>query len=136
VRAVLDPNVIVSALLSRGGTPAKLLRSWLDGDYELVVSPSLLAELERVLSYPKITRLVTPDETQELLNLLRQQADLYQDPTRAPMIASPDPNDDYLIALAQTAPAVLVSGDTDLLGLTDQIPVYSPEAFLALLSRL
>jgi putative PIN family toxin of toxin-antitoxin system len=91
VRAVLDLNVIVSAVLSRGGTSAKLLRSWLDGDYELVVSPSLLAELERVLSYPKITRRVTPDEAQELLNLLRQQADLSEDPTRAPTIASPDP---------------------------------------------
>jgi len=30
---------------------------------------------------------------------------------------------------------VIVSGDSDLLGLTEQIPVYTPAAFLALLTQ-
>lgn len=136
MRAVLDPNVLVSAVLSRSGTPASLLRAWLDGVYELVVSPALLNELERVLNYPKIAGRVGPDEARELLNVLRLQAGLVDDPLFAPSTASPDPDDDYLIALAEAAPAVLVSGDADLLSLTDQIPVYSPAAFLALLSQL
>jgi hypothetical protein len=136
VRAVLDPNVVVSAVLSRSGTPAALLRAWLGGVYELVVSPALLDELERVLSYPKIASRVSREEARELLNVLRLQADLVADPVGAPSIASPDAGDDYLIALAEAASAVLVSGDADLLGLTGQSPVYSPTAFLALLSQL
>lgn len=53
MRAVLDPNVVVSAALSRSGTPAKLLRAWLEGAYELVASPSLLGEPEEALGSPK-----------------------------------------------------------------------------------
>lgn len=135
MRAVLDPNVVVSAVLSRGGAPAALLRAWLDGAYQLVVSPALLAELERVLGYPKIARRVSATEARELLDMLRLQADLISDPGSAPSVRSPDPDDDYLICLAEAAPAVLVSGDSDLHGLADQIPVYTPAAFLILLAQ-
>ena len=41
-------------------------------------------------------------------------------------------HDDYLICLGEAATAVIVSGDSDLLGLADQIPVYTPTAFQAL----
>jgi putative PIN family toxin of toxin-antitoxin system len=134
VRAVLDPNVLVSALLSRSGPPAALLRAWLDGAYELVVSPALLEELARVLTYPKISARVTPGEAREFLDVLTTQAGIVQDPPGAPAVGSPDPDDDYLIALAVAAPAVLVSGDSDLLGLAGRIPVHTPAAFLAMIS--
>lgn len=135
MRAVLDPNVLVSAVLSRSGTPAALLLAWLDGGYELVVSPALLSELERVLGYPKIAKRVSPEEARELLDVLRLQADLRQDPESGPSVRSLDPDDDYLITLAEAATAVIVSGDSDLLGLADQIPVYNPAAFQALLAQ-
>lgn len=133
MRAVLDPNVIVSAVLSRGGTPAAVLRAWVDGGYELVVSPALLAELERVLGYPKIAQRVSPTQARELLDMLGRDAELVADPGGEPPVRSPDPDDDYLICLAQAATAVIVSGDADLRGLADQLPVYSPASFLALL---
>jgi len=131
VRAVLDPNVIVSAALSRSGTPAKVLRAWLEGLYVLLVSPVLLGELERVLGYPKIASRVTRQEADELMDLLRRQAQSMEDPEGPPAVTSSDPDDDYLIALAEAARVVVVSGDAHLLSLVDQIPVYSPAAFLA-----
>jgi uncharacterized protein len=134
VRAVLDPNVIVSAVLSRNGTPAKVLRAWLEGAYELVASPLLLSELHRVLGYPKIASRVSPGEAAELLDLLRRQARLVADPTGPPAARSPDPGDDYLVALGEAAQAVIVSGDAHLQGLADQVPVYTPAAFLAFLA--
>lgn len=133
MRAVLDPNVIVSATLSRGGTPAKVLRAWLEGAYELVVSPSLIDELERVFGYPKIASRVTQHEASELLELLRRQAESVDDPEGPPTIMSPDPNDDYLISLAHIARAVIVSGDAHLHAMAEQIPIYTPSVFLALL---
>ena len=133
MRAVLDPNVIISALLSPTGSPAKVLRVWLDGAYDLVVSPSLLEELERALAYPKIRERVTPAEAQELLDLLDDQGDLREDPTDEPPVRSPDPGDDYLIALAAASQAIIVSGDRHLLDLDDDVPVYSPAAFLAVI---
>jgi putative PIN family toxin of toxin-antitoxin system len=132
-RAVLDPNVIVSAALSPDGTPAVLLRTWLEGGYELVVSPALLAEIERVLRYPKIAKRVSAAEAVELLALLRSQAMLLSDPDRPPSVHSPDPNDDYLVCLAEAAGAALVSGDTDIQCLATAIPAYSPTSFAAVL---
>lgn len=133
MRAVLDPNVVISALLSPSGSPAKVLRSWLDGAYELIVSPLLLEELERALAYPKLRERVSPAESRELLNLLREGGDLRDDPTEGPPVRCSDPDDDYLLALAAGSQAIIVSGDRHLLDLSDDVPVYSPAAFLAVI---
>ncbi len=131
MRAVLDPNVLISAVLAPGGAPARALRAWLNGSYELVVSPLLLAELERALAYPKPRARVSPQEAAELLDLLRRHAEVVADPAAPFAIHSPDAGDDYLIALAASCGALLVSGDGHLLSLADQVPVRSPAAFLA-----
>jgi putative PIN family toxin of toxin-antitoxin system len=131
VRAVLDPNVLISALLSRRGTPARILRSWLDGAFELIVSELLLAELARALSYPKLRSRVSAPEAIEFVDLLRRSARVYDDPERALGVRSPDSGDDYLIALAEAAHAMIVSGDRHLLGLVGRIPVFAPAEFLA-----
>lgn len=128
---MLDPNVIISALLAPAGAPAKVLQAWLGGDFELVASPHLLAELERALGYPKIRTRVPEAEARELLDLLRDGADVHDDPDGPPPVRSSDPGDDYLIALAAASRAVIVSGDRHLLDLHDDLPVYSPTAFLA-----
>jgi putative PIN family toxin of toxin-antitoxin system len=133
VRAVLDPNVLISALLAPGGTPARVLRAWLDGAFELVASDALLAELDRALAYPKLRQRIEAGEAQELIELLRREARMTDDPKEPPSTRSPDPGDDYLIALGAVAQAAIVSGDGHLLGLADDLPVYSPAEFLALL---
>lgn len=93
----------------------------------------LLDELERALSYVKLRDRVSADERQELLDTLARGGTIVQDPNRVPEVRSPDPDDDYLIALAGVSRSVLVSGDSDLLGLSGQIPVRSPSEFLALI---
>jgi uncharacterized protein len=133
VRAVLDPNVLISALLTPRGSPAKVLRVWLDGAFELIVSALLLTELERALAYPKLRKYIGPLEAAELVDLLGREAQMLDDPADAPTVRSPDQGDDYLIALASAAHAVIVSGDRHLLTLADALPVYSPAQFLALL---
>jgi len=42
-----------------------------------------------------------------------------------------DPNDDYLVALAETADAVIVTGDDDLLAAGIQPPAITPAQLLA-----
>lgn len=93
----------------------------------------LLDELERALAYPKLRDRIRADEADELLELVSRQGRVVEDPHLPPEISSPDPEDDYLIALASVSRSVLVSGDKDLLELSDRIPVYSPAAFLALI---
>jgi putative PIN family toxin of toxin-antitoxin system len=133
VRAVLDPNVIISALLSSSGAPARLLRAWLHGRFELVVSPLLLAELERALGYPKLRKRIPPREARRIMEWIMDSATSARDPNQPPPVRSSDPGDDYLIALAATEQAALVSGDEHLLGIAADFPVFSPSRFLHLL---
>ncbi len=133
MRAVLDVNVIISALLSRSGSPAVVLRAWQDGQFELIVSPLLLAELERALAYPKLRRRIPAEEADAVLDWLRRAAAIARDPQGPPPIRSRDPGDDYLLALAAVEDALLVSGDEHLLSLQGESPIHSPASFLALL---
>ena len=59
MRAVLDPNVLVSAAISGRGVPAEILRRWEDGEFELVVSAEILFELSEVLRRPSFRRYLT-----------------------------------------------------------------------------
>jgi uncharacterized protein len=134
VRAVLDPNILIAALLAPGGAPAQLVSRWLAGEFELVLSEVLLAELERALAYPKLRKRVTADEGAEFVALLRHGAILAPDPPK-PARRCTDPGDDYLLALAERARAVLVSGDQHLLALADKLPIHTARAFLDGLAR-
>ncbi len=132
-RAVLDPNVLIAALLSPQGPCAALVTRWLDGEFELVVSAKLLVELSHALRYPKLRSRIADEEAQGLVDLLRRTAAVVEDPAEAPR-RSRDPGDDYLVALAEASAAVLVSGDRDVLALTD-LQIASPADFLARLGR-
>jgi uncharacterized protein len=130
IRAVLDVNILIAALLSRSGAPAQVVAGWLAGDFELVVSEMLLTELERALAYPKLRTRVSAEEIGTLLMVLRRGALLAPDPP-APARRSVEPDDDYLLALAESQRAILVSGDQHLLALADALPIETARAFLA-----
>ena len=132
MRAILDPNVISSALLSRDGTPAKVLRAWLEGRFDLIVSPLLLDELERALAYPKLAERINAEEATALIDWLRREAILVEDPSEPPTSLSEDPGDDYLLSLAEAERAALVSGDRHLLALSAELPVLTAREFLVM----
>ena len=134
MRAVLDPDVIISGLISSKGAPAALLRAWQDGAVELVVSPALLTELRRALAYPKLRRRIEPEEATSVMGWVAASALLVDDPPAHMLAArSRDPGDDYLLALAAVAEALLVSGDVDLLELSEELPIHTPRSFVSLL---
>ncbi|HKA12989.1 MAG TPA: putative toxin-antitoxin system toxin component, PIN family [Candidatus Dormibacteraeota bacterium] len=129
MRAVLDVNVLISALLSRRGAPAQLLTRWLVGEFELVVSEALLSELQRALAYPKLISHVTPSEAERFIGALRRTAEVVAD-AQDRALRWVDPGDDYLLALAARSSAILVSGDRHLLELSDRLPVRTAVQFL------
>lgn len=98
-----------------------------------MVSPQLLEELKRVLAYPKLRRHIPADEAERVIEWLGRVATVAPDPKSPPPVRSIDPADDYLVALAATERALLVSGDDHLLVLRDRPPVHTPASFLALL---
>lgn len=129
MRAVLDPNILIAALLSRSGTPAQIISRWLAGAFELIVSETLLTELQRALAYPKVRNRVSEDDAGAFVALLPHGARLAADPPAAAR-GSSDPGDDYLLALAEQERAVLVSGDQHLLALAEELPIQTARAFL------
>lgn len=105
MRAILDADVIIAALLAPGGPPAKVLRTGQKGASELIASPLLLAELERALAYPELGRHIPAGDAAEAIGLVERLAPLVDDLTEPPLVRSPDPGDDYLIAPAATIPS-------------------------------
>jgi putative PIN family toxin of toxin-antitoxin system len=112
------------------GAPAQLLQAWIDGAFEMLVSPLLLAELERALAYPKLRERIPPEHAARMVDWLRRSATVTGDPDGPPPLTSRDPGDDYLLGLAVSQRAALVSGDRDLLSLGGDLPIYPPADFL------
>ncbi len=129
MRAVFDPNVLISALLSPSGPPGRAVARWLAGDFELIVSEFLLRELGEALAYPKLRRRVTADDASTLMDLLRREGVVALDPPTGSH-HSTDPDDDYLLALAEVERALLVTGDSDLLALGHELPIRAPGSFV------
>jgi putative PIN family toxin of toxin-antitoxin system len=129
VRAVVDVNVLISGVLSAKGSSAEILRASRDGQFELVVSELLLVELERTLAYPRLRKRMRPEKAAGFVNWVRDHGSLAEDPASPPPVGSRDPDDDYLLALAIDRRAYLVTGDKDLLVLSDDLPILTPAQF-------
>ena len=134
LRLVVDPGVHVSAAIVPIGNPRRILEAWRDARIELVVSPTLLAELKGVLERDKLRRYLGVSDAQRYLALLRAGCELRADPRAVPRV-TPDRKDDYLVALAQAVSAdYLVSGDAHLTGLADVDPrVLTPQELVRIL---
>ena len=131
MRLVVDPGVLVSALISPLGPPAQLWQAVRAGRVQLIVSPRLLAELAGVLEREKFRSYVSLEEARQFVSEVTDLADAYADLEVAPK-ATRDPDDDYLLALAGAAGTeAIVSGDADL---TDEggldPPVLTPRQVL------
>jgi putative PIN family toxin of toxin-antitoxin system len=129
VRAVVDVNVLISAVLSTKGSSAEILRASRDGQFELVVSELLLAELERTLAYPKLRKRIAPEKAAAFISWVRDHGALAEDLASPTPVGSRDPDDDYLLALAIELRAYLITGDQDLLVLGNDLPILTPAQF-------
>lgn len=134
-RAVLDPNVLVSALISPFGASAQLLVALRAGAFELVTSPLLLSELSDVLGREKFRRYASEAEVEAYVLLIRRESIVVDDPEPAEPLGE-DPDDEYLVALARAGRVeALVTGDAHLLRLRAQIPARTPREFLESLQQ-
>ena len=110
VRVILDTNVLVSALMTRGTPPDQLYQEWRQGRIALVSCEAQLEELRRVLARPFFRERIKRSEAGGMVNSIRRLA-LMWSLLPAPEV-SDDPDDDYLLALAQMSGAdYLVTGD-------------------------
>ena len=110
MRIILDTNLLVSALLNRGTPPRRLYDHWRQGRFALVSCEVQLQELRAVLGRPSFSGRIKKSEAGSMVNGIRRLALMYPS-TSAPEVST-DPNDDYLLGLAEVSHAeFLVTGD-------------------------
>ncbi len=138
-RAVLDANVLVSALLSPKGVPAKVLTAWQVEQFHLVLSERVLDEIGRVLRYPRIARRHrwSEERLQGFLEDLAHLAIMTPGAAHLAVIAEDPPDDRYLECAIEGEAEYIVSGDQHLLELGEYqgIKIVMPRAFLDVLRR-
>jgi len=110
MRVILDTNILVSAILSPSGNAGLALRRWLDGRFVLLTCSEQFAELKSTLRRSYIADHYKPHDAGRLINLLRTLS--LQIESLPVVRRSSDPEDDFLLALAQAGEAdYLVTGD-------------------------
>jgi putative PIN family toxin of toxin-antitoxin system len=115
--AVVDTNLLVSALITPRGTAHRVLEAWRRRLFRLIVSALLYQELAEVLRRPKLAQRygLTTEEITVILNLIARWARVVRPVDRLP-IAVRDPKDEMVLATALGGRAdYLVTGDQDLL---------------------
>ena len=138
VRAVIDTNVIVSALIRPQGTAGVLWRRFGEGAFTAVFSPELIDEIAAVLGHSKIRAKyrTVPKDLVDIAALFALRGDLVTCEERIRICR--DPDDDFLLETAVSGNAdYLVSGDEDLLALKKlrRTRIVRPAAFLTILGR-
>ena len=131
MKVFLDTNVLASALATRG-LCAELFEAVLQS-HELLISPSVLKELERVLP-AKLgqSRQITADFI-DLLQVYATKAE-----GAGPAVSLPDPDDEPIVSSALSGKAqAFVTGDKALLelGSFEDLPIVSPRQFWEMLAR-
>lgn len=119
----------VSAVINPYGSPARVVEAVADGAITAVVTQHLLDELAAVLIRPKFRRWISVADAIAFVESLGGHADLRDDPG-PPKKGVRDPNDDYLVALAEAADAVIVTGDDDLLAAEIEPAAITPAQLL------
>ena len=100
-----------------------------------MASPRLLDELANVLARPKFRRYLSREEATAFVESFGKRVEIQPDQDVTEPVTR-DPDDDYLVVLAQAAGAqAIVTGDKDLLSEDLQPPAVTPRELLESLPR-
>jgi putative PIN family toxin of toxin-antitoxin system len=108
IRVVMDTNVIVSALMSSNGTPARILALIFYGEIQIYYSDGILTEYEDVLSRPALK--IKPEKIKRFFEIIREAGTPIM-PTASNM-PLPDESDRIFYDTARESNAILITGNT------------------------
>lgn len=136
MRVVLDTNVIVAGLAYPAGPPGRIVGAWRSGALVVVLSPWILAEIERVL--PKLARFTSMSlvDCRDMADSLALMAEFVEPDApsmrRALEAELRDSADRPVLAtLLASGADLLVTGDKDLLACADRFAIVTPAEFCA-----
>lgn len=129
MRVVADTNILVSALLF-GGPPEQVFLAGLRGEIQLLISLSLLKELEKVL---KEKFKLNFHLVREIIEEVREVAEIVEVSSHIKAISYPDEDNRVLECAVDGKADFIVTGDTKhILPLKEYggIKILSPSEFL------
>ena len=132
MKVVLDTNVLVSGMLWKGN-PEKIIHAWKAGKFELITSLATLAELQRVLRYPRIG--MSEKMIKEWADLLLENSTVVDPKIKVDVIKNDPPDNRFLEAALAGNADYIVSGNNHLLDLHELkgIKIILPVNFCRLL---
>jgi putative PIN family toxin of toxin-antitoxin system len=138
MRAVVDTNILVRAVIKPQGSVGPVLQRLRRREYTLLLSRATLDEVVDVLHRPRLRVKYGLSESalRAVIRLVVLRSELVQPDEQIAVCR--DPKDDKFLEVAVAGQAdVIVSGDEDLLTLDPYagIPIVSPSQFLAMLDR-
>ncbi len=137
MRIVLDTNILIGALITKGTPPDRLYQAWLRGEVELVTSTAQIAEVADVLARPRLQKFLDANEAAAIVENIDTRALILDAPPDVDL--SPDPKDNPILAAAIAGKAdLIVSGDKKhmlALGAVEGIPIVTAREALDLLSN-
>ena len=119
-RVVLDTNIFVSALLSKNGTPTKIIDAWRERIFLVITCEAATLEIQRVLDELFATGkyAITKEQTESVIHLLRTDAIQVPGQMNVSGAIPQDPDDEKFLAIALEGEAeIIISGDNHLLNL-------------------
>ena len=136
MRVVLDTNILISALITSVSPSAQVFALWRSRRFDLLTCAQQLEEFARATRYPQVRARLLPAVAGALLNRVRDRAMVLENLPKLDI--APDPDDNYLLALAEAGEAqFLVTGDKPLLGLKrhKSTQIVTPAALIELLKE-
>lgn len=132
---IVDTNVLVRALIRPDSSDGRLVRLGFDGKIRLWYSELLLAELIRVLSYPRLVKYQVTKESVEVFLASIMTHGNFISSRSTDLCRDLDDNEvlGIALALAEDGTAYLVSSDKDLLvleGKVNDVRIQTPQEFL------
>ncbi|MFZ0545504.1 MAG: putative toxin-antitoxin system toxin component, PIN family [Candidatus Promineifilaceae bacterium] len=137
MKVVLDANIFISALISSQGNPAKVLEKWQNKEIEVVVSPAIVAEIERVTGYERLQKKYRRirEESGGLIDDLKGFATMVEPQKKLSVVQGDESDNRYIECAVESGASFIVTGDPHLLDVNEYEGIFmmTPAMFLVVL---
>ena len=129
ISIVLDTNVLLSGVAYPNSVPGKVIAAWKNGGIDVILSHYILDELQRVL--PRLNHRLgwSQQEIQDFIDSLAFLADIVEPLTAKEQKLRDEADQPVLVTLLASKANYLVTGDKDLLAISNIYPILSPAQF-------
>lgn len=137
MNVVLDANVLVSFLLTRSPTISKVIQSWKNSEFKLLVSDEIMLEYKKILARLVRKSIILSVHANALLEEISKEG--FNVEVISEVEASPDKKDNKYLSCARDVKAdYLVTGDRKHLLKLKQFngtKIISPKEFVEILGK-